>query len=578
MSHSLAFLGVMFVRSARETPSVVSTRVLKTHRMNSVENFRLQERVKTIDYESQHNYSQISDEIDGVRQNLVKIKGVKKNVGVSVERRKLLRDKGLRILPSKDKSNAEYFTVRSSCGKDINIPCSDFYDGDTLRKQLSIDKLKSLAAPNLDVENSDNEELIDRSSAETRGRSHSLWKDFRYRNITPPLRPGSRRNFRDVEDENSKDEEKLLSLDDIGNIERKYGVLRPQTAHLKRDKEIVLRPRSRTCPGNIQENRGSTPRKKMSRKSSSTTGNVRKKSRGSDSVTSEKKTDEKSADLQLESGLRTEANFLSEESSDNVVLEETISLDLKPSLRPKIRPRSMTVASMAGKKGISGTVADLRRMSLESSTSSVYLPPAPSNGNWFHSKSPETSPRVPKKKVVAANHVKEENDEPDGDQRKFSKLSERKVSWKDSVHDASDEMDSGKTRGEVTDASLPSNVELRKPRTNGVLSAATRAQSAPQGRPGLSRHQSSTLKKVSKINGRRNSAGDFVYDARPDKALSKGYMTMQMTIGGKQVRVYVPKFSTSDCIDDVTPAERARAKSALKAAGGTGRKLTAKNK
>ncbi|XP_022780831.1 uncharacterized protein LOC111322060 [Stylophora pistillata] len=569
----------MYVSRARETPSVVSTRVLKTHRMNSVEIFRLQERVKTIDYESQHNYSQISDEIDGVRQNLVKIKGVKKNVGVSVERRKFLRDKGLRILPSKVKGDAEYFTVRSSCGKDINIPCSDFYDGDALRKQLSIDKLKSLPSPNLDTENSDNEKLTDRSSAGTWGRSQSLWKDFRYRNITPPLRSGSRRNFRDVEEENCKDKEKLLSLDEIGNKERKYGILRPQTAHLKRDKDMVLLPRSRTCPGNIQENKGSTPRRKISRKSSSATGNVKKKSQGSDSVTSEKKTDEKSAELQLESGLGTEPNFLSGESSDKIVLEETISLDLKPSLRPKIRPRSMNVASLTGKKGISGTVADLIRMSLESSASTDHLPPTPSNGNRFQSKSPETSPRVPKNSVATANHdVKEDNYEPDGDQRRLSKLSERKISWKDSVHDAGDKGDDKITRGKLSDASLPSIAGLRKPRTNGVQSTATRAQSAPQGRPGLSRQQNSTLKKVSKINGRRNSAGDFVYDARPDKALSKGYMTMQMTIGGKQVRVYVPKFSTSECIDDVTPTERSRAKAALQAAGAPGKKLSAKNK
>ena len=558
---------------ARESPSVVSTRVLKTHRMNSVENFRLQERVKTIDYESQHNNSQILDEIDGVRQNLVKIKGVKKNVGVSVERRKLLRDKGLRILPCKQKGDAEYFTVRSSSGKDVNISCSDFYDGDTLRKQLNIDNYELVTAPNFEGENSDNEELIDFSPAETRGRSNSLWKDFRYRNITPPLRPGSRRNFKDVDDEKSEDDEKLLTLEDIGSIERKYGILRPQTAYLKRDRQMIPRPRSRTFPGYIQENKAMTPHRKLSRKSSSVAGNARKKSRVNDSVISETKTIEKSAEQQEE----TEPKILSEECNDHVVLEETISL--KPSFRPKLRPRSMTVASVAGNKGISGTVTDMRRMSLESS-GSVHLPPAPSDGNWFHSKSPTTDPRVPKKSIVAANHTNEGNHVPRGDQRKLStKLSDRKVSWKDTAPDANDKEDHKITRGKLSDVSLPSNGTLRRTSANSQQSVITRAQSAPQARPGLSRHQSSMSRKVSKAgNVKRNSAEDFVYDARPDKALSKGYMTMQMTIGGKQVKVYVPKFSTSECIDDVTPVERARAKSALKAAGVTGRKMSAKSK
>ena len=61
-----------------------------------------------------------------------------------------------------------------------------------------------------------------------------------------------------------------------------------------------------------------------------------------------------------------------------------------------------------------------------------------------------------------------------------------------------------------------------------------------------------------------------MYDARPDKALSKGYVTMQMTIGNKQVKVYVPKF-TSECVDEVV--ERARAKSAVKAAGAASRSM-----
>lgn len=59
---------------------------------------------------------------------------------------------------------------------------------------------------------------------------------------------------------------------------------------------------------------------------------------------------------------------------------------------------------------------------------------------------------------------------------------------------------------------------------------------------------------------RKMSNNEVIYDARPDKALSKGYSTMQMTIGGKQVKICVPKFSKDDVID------RARAKSAAQMA------------
>ena len=374
----------MFVRSGREAPSVVSTRVLRTHRKNSVENFRLQERVKTIDFEIKHNYSQISDEIDGVRQNVVKVKGVKKNVGVSVERRKLLRDKGLRILPSKQNGSEDYLTVRTSEGKDFIISCSDFYDGNTMRKKLSIDVRESTATPCLEAENSDSEELIDSTSIESRSRRSTIGerpKKLRYRKITPPLRPGSRRNFRDVDEENSEDEEKLL--ENISSMERKYGILRPQTVYLKRERQTIPRPRSRTCQANLQsEEAGRTPVRKVSRKNSTVAGNKRKKSRwNQSSVTSETNIREDSTEQLVQSKSKPQ-----QDCNDNVVLEETFSLS--SSARPKIRPRSITAPAVQVNSGITRTVVGIRRMSLETEKA-IKLPPSPTGGKWFQPQTPK---------------------------------------------------------------------------------------------------------------------------------------------------------------------------------------------
>lgn len=535
----------MFVRSARESPSVVSTRVLRTHRKNSVENFRLQERVKTIDFESKHNYSQISDEIDGVRQNLVKIKGVKKNVGVSVERRKLLRDKGLRILPVKHNDKDDYFKVRTPQGKDVIISCSDFYDGETMRKRLSIDVHESARTPCLDVENSDGEELLDSGLPESRNRRHtiSLDRPFRYRNITPPLRPGSRRNFKDVEEKNSEDEEKLLEK--LSSMERKYGILRPQTAYLReRDRQASPRPRSRTCPAEVQSGGETTsaPYRKISRKNSGIVGNTRKKSRGNPCVDNETSTTTKTTEEQM---LQAKGNQQEVCLNTNVVLEETIPLS--PTVRPGLRARSMTVGSGQPHSGISRTVVGIRRMSLDRDKS-IRLPSSPSGGRWFQPDTPEFSP------------VNEDNEKVE---RKLSKFTERKVSWKDNLNDD--------RKSRIDESSLfngsptPSteSFAVRDGRKESVMSTKNRtscdvrAQSAP--------HSRLSSRKVS-----RRSSHNFAYDAQPDKALTKGYVTMQMTIGNKQVKVYVPKFST-DCLDDVV--ERARAKSAVKAVGNQGRPL-----
>ena len=47
----------------------------------------------------------------------------------------------------------------------------------------------------------------------------------------------------------------------------------------------------------------------------------------------------------------------------------------------------------------------------------------------------------------------------------------------------------------------------------------------------------------------RNTKGDavtYAYDARPNQSLCKGYVTMQMTVKGKQVKVHIPKFPNDE--------------------------------
>ena len=574
----------MSVRNGREAPSVASTRVLRTHRKNSVENFRLQERVKTIDHESQHNCSQILDEIDGLRQHLVKIKGVKKNVGVSEERRKLLRDKGLRILPSKQKSDEDYFTVRTSEGKDFTISCVEFYDSNAMRKRIRIDLREAATTPCLVAENSDSEEPIDFMSGESRGRHNTIaegGKEFRYRNITPPLRPGSRRNFKDIEEKNPEDEEKNL-LENISGTERKYGILRPQTAHLKRERQVLLRPRNRTCPADLQNNEAArTLERKLSRKSSGDVGNSRKNSRFSSSVASETNTlSDKSTKQPVQSDSKV--------CYDNVVLEQPISLS--PCARPTISPRSVTAGGRLSSSGVSSTTEHsfLKLEDWLDTNKHIQLPPTPSGGKWSQqASSPESSPRIPRESVVTLhedsenmerklskprNTVLSVNEDHEKIEGNFCKLSERKVSWKDKVQDNGNNYF---VKNSLSNASQPSNglYTDRAGRSGSLLNNLShygRVQSAPQPRPSIARYQSLSPRNVSKIDGKRSSQ-DFVYDARPDKALSKGYVTMQMTIGNKQVKVYVPKFSTAEFVDDVV--ERARAKSAVKASVSLSRPL-----
>ena len=55
-----------------------------------------------------------------------------------------------------------------------------------------------------------------------------------------------------------------------------------------------------------------------------------------------------------------------------------------------------------------------------------------------------------------------------------------------------------------------------------------------------------------------DNAVTYAYDARPERSLCKGYVTMQMTVKGKQVKVHIPKFPHD--ADSQPVLERARKK------------------
>ena len=529
----------MFRNRSKEPPSVASTRVLKTHRMNSVETFRLQEKVKSIIDESKQNYSQISDEIDGVRQNLVKIKRVKNNVGVSVERRKLLRDKGLRILPLKGTENNDYFTVRNSVGKDTIIPCADFYNGDFLRKQLYIDDLQP-EPTQFNVENFEAEDNFHDLPLEKRPNScFGKTKEFRYRKITPPLRPGSRRNFQNVEDENSDDERKLVPFENLNSIKKTYGLPRPQTAYSRR--EVTQHPRSR--PYSSIHPQSATPTRKTSNADLELTRHWRERIRSREDyfplITT--KSDDNPEYLE-----KREAEEVNETCVDMCeTLEETAPSQSRPSL--------MAVASCTVDASIADR--DIRGMGLDSVQEAFRLRHATASGKWCETE--ETSSNIGC--AIASSQANEQSNDSNGIgiTRTLLTSRNRNVSWKDGENHEAIPRDFG---DKESDSCLLVNEQAN------IVSSTIEGRRQPSSnrtRPDMIRNETNLSVKIPKTSKQRSNQ-DFVYDARPGKALSKGYMTMQMTVGNKQVKVYVPKFS-AECFDDVV--ERARAKSAAKVAG-----------
>lgn len=535
------------VRSGREEPSVVSTRVLRTHRKNSMENFWLQERVKTIDNESQQNYSQISDEIDGVRQNLIKINIVKKNVGFSVERRKFLRDKGLRILPSKQNGTEDFFTLRTADGKDLVISCAEFYDGDAMRKQLCIDARESTTTPFTEAESSFSEDQIDATSDESRIKRNATdeneqMKNFRHRKITPPLRPGSIRNFKDVDRETPIKDDKLVAFEAIVGAERKCGILRKQTTHTKRQ---VLEPEGRlTCPAS-NDITVTTPRRKLSGNSAESVSNSRKKSRVNHPYETDTNSVKESTGQQLVDSNSEQYQC----NNSNMALERKISMSsfVRPLiLRRSISDRGGTPSCFGSSSALDG----FRKMSVVIDKT-MQLCPTPLGGKWTqrNMSAPEVSTLDRKKdtqtvqkdnddinQMIAKVEVSlREDQEKEG--REIPKLPERQISCDNYA------LDSCNNNIEKNRSSIDSQ-------PSHGLDLNFRTRDVPQlRRPSTARYsENCSSGKVSKTTGKQSSH-DVVCDSRPGKTLKKRFVTMQMTIGNKQVKVYVPKFSRGEYVE-----------------------------
>ena len=482
---------------SKETPSVASTRVLRTHRINEVESFRLQDRIKTIHCESKHNYSQISDEIAGVRKNLTKIKDVANSHGVSVERRKLLHEQGLRILPP-CRGNDSTWKVKSADGKEFTLDSSEFFDSESLRKKISITANVSPAwtaiSPEEDIKSVEKEE------------KQSAQKCIRYRVITPPHRPGSRQNFQVVDTNDSEEEEELAAP--RGHRSR------AQTAFIRRQStRFMLRPRSETCPAGIRSARSESPRK-------------------SSFVKSQRKTSSLSLRSTDESGTPKECTVLHEEERDLAgrdPLRRSSTNDSNHEISMKV-PQSYSL----DKRRVSND-SD-RTLAQHTGNVRVY------NRNYKDATSP-CAGKLAWANTAAPGHCSAKQGNSTSEARNSSGTNARKVSFistRDHVVKSAPQMRTDRERKKSGSSSCNSESDRR-----GSIPTVGRNSRTDQPRD-----------KPTQGSESHDHAASL---PRRKKALNKGFTTMQMTIGNKQIKVHIPKFTT-DLTDEM--AERAWVKTA----------------
>ena len=205
----------------KNTPSCASHNVIKTRRVNDNETFRLQEKLKVIDNRKTQKNVEIDVEKDALRKHIEKIKEVKKDAGISVDRRRHLQSLGFCILVNQKPSEEKEVKVlrrKSVAASSISSARISFQETRltpllTRHSESSFGLLSHLHAKL--------EENL--SFRET--------KVCRFRKIQPPIRSGSKRNFirlpKEILKAEFKESKPLVSFDPCSKLDHRGRIILP---------------------------------------------------------------------------------------------------------------------------------------------------------------------------------------------------------------------------------------------------------------------------------------------------------------------------------------------------------------
>lgn len=349
-------------------------------------------------------------------------------------------------------------------------------------------------------ENSCSEQQIDASWEESRSKRTAIvengqMKKLSYRKITPHLRPGSIRNFKDVYEENLDKDEEFASSKAVIIGERKYGIWK-QTASIKREQQVDDGKQACFAANTDSNESTKTPRRKLSGTSSESVGNSRKKSRVNNSYlasTSANSSDESPGQLVKVDGTRQQ-QFM----NPKVDLERNIST-VSSSRQQMLRPIS-AMGGMPSSLGISCTVIGLRKMSLVMDRTPTTVPTS-SGGEWNHRKMAFESSRLDLKKDAESPYKVEvsQKDDREKKEKEVSKLPKRSISWNTLVKDTGNHH-------------VEKNRSVEDPHSSSAMDlVASRTLDAPQPRsPVYAGHQKRCLsERVSKTNVKQSRQDVF---------------------------------------------------------------------
>lgn len=555
--------------------SLMCDSFIKTRRINQTQSFLLEERLKALDCRKSQKNAEFDAEKHSLRMQMQEIKAVKKNVGISVERRKLLRSQGYTIharaaqrcedaVAIKKYSTPELTRASSPRPQRTSVMSSSEF---TLRGVSRL-SFQDEGEGEKEIANGEtSKDQIDGVPARSRAR-------HQFRVIEPPCRPGSRRNFVQIpsdklkqlkEKEDEKSGETLF--DPSLKVDHRGMIMSPRLAKSLRknsqteieegEDSLIVQPRG-SCEGFIQ-------RKHICpEKQTKAVYSLRPSSAQVIPLCSGEQVYAKKWDF--------EDKVLLEEQSKNLISRSCESLDRMTEVQAS--DRSPDCQGGASRELIrSGSACAVNRSAVGKVTRAAR---SALEARRKHATCGNRSP-------VRVAFVEPQNgttsvDNPAINKHSFAVIESRQpkvnqqhggpaIEFRDGLEQS---FNPGREKspqlqkkvGPVRRVTLPSgifNVVQSKDLVKSHVESnkEQKRMSVASYSPNIQKSKTNAVSSQPE-RGRPDNAVTYAYDARPGRSLCKGYITMQMTVKGKQVKVHIPKFPHDS---DSQPAlERARKK------------------
>ncbi|XP_068744843.1 uncharacterized protein [Montipora capricornis] len=506
---------------------------MKTRRMNQTESYLLEERLKVLDSKRNQKNSEFDERKYSLWKQMEEIKSVRKNLGISVERRKLLRSRGFTIDTRLAQGPDETVTIKKYSMPELSRV------GSTRPRSTSIISGSELMMKGLShlrlQETLDDEKEV--SSGGQKDRAKSPVKN-RYRVIEPPCRQGSKRNFvqlssEELKEMKKKEDEKPREdfLDPNLKVDHRGMIMSPKLVKSFRSNSLQKDGVGDHMLNHVSKSSDlRSMSKQLSLQDKQTGANdLTPSSDRSVSLFSKQQASVHNPDL-------TANSFISKESHKSVILKSRESLDQIAEVNQLDRNSDcqQSVALLVIKTGRNHTpkaskmtrqshlVFYKRKYGNISPVRNALVEPQ-NKTNRLHNDAFDTSqqPRSP------CNHDEAEDIE-NNHRRKYAANWQRKdalvrrLTLPPGIFNSMDGQD------RVKDQVESCNKEQKR---SSYLSQSLTVQNS-----------NTTKYSPHPRRARSNSAVSYAYDARPKQSLCRGYATMQMTIKGKQVKVHIPKF------------------------------------